>query len=75
MKNLFADFTIQLISVWFLSANGLYNDDCTTAPTPSSRKEIIPRNCVIELTRPFTSEPNAVKINFGRINPQIIVAT
>lgn len=57
------------------SANGLYNDDCTTAPTPRSKSVITPKNCDIEFTRPFTSEPNAPRISRGTIKPLIIVVS
>ena len=55
------------------SANGLYNDDCTTDPTPNSKNEINPKNCVIEFTNPFISVPKLLNIKRGKIKPHMIV--
>ena len=51
------DSTIRLTPSSSSSANGLYKADCTTAPTPHSHSEMKPRNCVIDETNPFTSDP------------------
>lgn len=72
-KNLCPETTTLLILILSLSANGLYNEDCITAPTPNSKNEIIAKNWEIELTRPFISEPYDFKISRGKINPQIIL--
>ena len=73
VKNFCPETNILLRLSLSFSASGLYNEDWKTAPTPRSRNAIMDRNCVIELTNPFISEPKCPNINLGRIKPQIIV--
>lgn len=75
LKNFSPEEITLLISSIFLFAKGSYNADSKTTPTPSSKKEITPKNCVIELTSPLTSDPNEFNTSLGRINPHIMVVT
>ena len=56
-KNFLAEISILLVSTLSLSANGLYNADSTTIPTPNSQKLIRPRSCCTDETKPLTVEP------------------
>ena len=49
--------------------NGLYKHDLITGPIPASSKTMYPKNWVIELIKPFTSDPYDSIINFGTIKP------
>lgn len=69
LKNFSADETIMLMDFHSLRNSGPYNSEDTTAPTPNSIKEMTDKNCVIELTKPLSSEPNSPRITLGKIKP------